>query len=187
MAALYEMTFPDVQGDATTVIVTVCSPDPNGDSFGVGSIATTALDGCVDCTLTVNVPNVSICEGESTTLTANPQNGDGSYSYNWSTGGTGASITVSPTVTTTYYVTVTDGIGCTATDEVTVTVNDNPVASITCDDGSSSSDCQIVTYSTTLDLSGNVSQGECVSNGLCGGEDFSSTVYPFWTDELTFT
>ncbi|MBK8626121.1 MAG: gliding motility-associated C-terminal domain-containing protein [Saprospiraceae bacterium] len=42
--------------------------------------------------------------------------------YNWSTGETGDTITVSPSETTKYQVTVTDQNGCTATDEVTVTV-----------------------------------------------------------------
>jgi gliding motility-associated-like protein len=42
--------------------------------------------------------------------------------YTWSTGETGDTITVSPSETTSYQVTVTDDNGCTATDEVTVTV-----------------------------------------------------------------
>ncbi len=65
--------------------------------------------------------NLSICQGESTVLTAN----GGGESYLWSTGETTQSITISPTATTTYSVTVTAN-DCSATDEVIVTVNPLP-------------------------------------------------------------
>ncbi|WP_400190359.1 PKD-like domain-containing protein [Hymenobacter sp. B81] len=65
-------------------------------------------------------PAVSICPGQSTTLTAS-----GGTTYTW-TGGpqplSGASITVSPTQTTTYTVTSGDGV-CSVSRQVTVTVN----------------------------------------------------------------
>ncbi len=61
--------------------------------------------------------NTTICIGDSTILTAS--NGGGSYQ--WSTGDTTASLTVSPSITTTYYVTDTSGF-CPATDSVVVTV-----------------------------------------------------------------
>lgn len=61
--------------------------------------------------------NVTICIGQSTTLTAT-----GALSYVWSTGATSTSITVSPTVNTTYYVTGLDMNGCSASDVVSVTV-----------------------------------------------------------------
>ena len=48
----------------------------------------------------------------------------GNHQYQWSTGDTTASINVSPAQTTTYYVTITDGVG-NCIDSVTVTV-DNP-------------------------------------------------------------
>ena len=47
--------------------------------------------------------------------------GTGNYTYLWSTGDTTSTISVSPTVTTTYYVEITDGINW-CTDSVTVTV-----------------------------------------------------------------
>ena len=60
---------------------------------------------------------------ESTELTAVVSEGTGPYSYLWTPGGaTTQSITVSPTVTTTYSVQVTDNYQCTATDEVTIFV-----------------------------------------------------------------
>jgi hypothetical protein len=70
----------------------------------------------------VNTPPacLTICAGTSTVLTANVVQGT-NVSYAWSTGATTASITVSPATTTTYSVTITSG-GCTASDQVTVTV-----------------------------------------------------------------
>ena len=76
-----------------------------------------------DVTVTVNeLPivdagtDVTITEGESTTLTAN-----GADSYLWNTGATTASITVSPTSTTVYSVTGFAN-GCEVTTEVVVVV-----------------------------------------------------------------
>ena len=70
--------------------------------------------------LAVTPASAAICVGASTTLTAS-----GGQNYVW-TGGSqpvsGATITVSPTQTTTYTVTATDGI-CTTTRQVTVVVN----------------------------------------------------------------
>ncbi len=70
--------------------------------------------------------DVSICQGESTTL-----NASGGSSYLWNTSGTLSSLTIAsptatPASTTTYVVTITDGNACTTTDEVTVTVNSIP-------------------------------------------------------------
>ena len=68
--------------------------------------------------------NVSICEGESTILTAS-----GGTTYEWNTGETTASIEVSPSTTTTYTVTAFNTLGTSSdTDDVTVTINSIPVA-----------------------------------------------------------
>ncbi|RZW46713.1 MAG: hypothetical protein EX263_09155 [Flavobacteriaceae bacterium] len=64
----------------------------------------------------------TICEGESTQLTAT-----GGSTYLWSTGETTATITVSPNSTTTYTVTVSNGNNSDS-DEVTITVNPTPIA-----------------------------------------------------------
>ena len=65
----------------------------------------------------INPAVAEICIGSSVTLTAS-----GGASYLWNTGQTTASITVSPTVNTTYTVTVTTPEGCTgvATSQVIV-------------------------------------------------------------------
>ncbi|MFK2820989.1 sulfatase-like hydrolase/transferase [Flavobacteriaceae sp. LMIT009] len=93
---------------------------------------TVTSNGCSDNdSVTVNVnplpnadagPDVAICEGDSTTLIAN-----GGDTYLWNTGATTASINVSPSSTTVYFVTVTTN-GCSSNDDVTVTVNTVPVA-----------------------------------------------------------
>jgi hypothetical protein len=61
----------------------------------------------------------AICNGASTTLTAN-----GGNTYTWANGlGANAVITVNPTQTTTYTVTVSIGTNCTASATKTLTVN----------------------------------------------------------------
>jgi hypothetical protein len=66
-------------------------------------------------------PDTSICLGESTTLVAS-----GGTTYQWSTGETTANLTVSPTITTTYSVTITDGSGSSNTHNVVVSVYEAP-------------------------------------------------------------
>jgi hypothetical protein len=60
----------------------------------------------------------TICSGVSTTLTAS-----GGSSYLWNTGATTSAITVSPSSTTSYSVTVNSAAGCTAQAAATITVN----------------------------------------------------------------
>ena len=76
--------------------------------------------------MTVNAGNdISICEGQSTNLTAY---GTGGTNFSWNTGDTSQNIEVSPTQTTTYTVTLTNSSGNSVTDDVIVTVNPIPVA-----------------------------------------------------------
>ncbi len=68
-------------------------------------------------------PDQSVCPGTSVTLTAT-----GGTSYQWSPGGqTTASITITPSATTQYMVTVTDNNGCTNSDTVRIQLNPVPV------------------------------------------------------------
>ncbi|MEZ4889331.1 MAG: gliding motility-associated C-terminal domain-containing protein [Crocinitomicaceae bacterium] len=102
----------------------ISSLTPNGQSCTI----TAAFTDDAACTInqsyttptipTVNAGNdVTICSGSSTTLTAS-----GASNYVWdNNAGNTASVTVSPSSTTTYIVTATS-TGCTATDQVTVTV-----------------------------------------------------------------
>ncbi len=111
------------------------------DSFG-----RTANDAVV---VTVNPTPVAnagadqtLLVGQALTLGSSPTatGGTGPYTYSWapSTGlnnSTVANPSASPSVTTTYTVTVTDSKGCTTTDAVVVTVNPLPVVNAGADTG----------------------------------------------------
>ncbi|MEL7425764.1 MAG: SdrD B-like domain-containing protein, partial [Bacteroidota bacterium] len=123
---------------ATTASITV-SPG----STTSYSVTVTDSKGCTASasgTVTVNpnpavsVDDIEICAGDSGTLTAMPSGGTPGYTFEWSTGATSASITVSPGATTSYSVTVTDAKGCTASASGTVTVNPNPMVSVSGED-----------------------------------------------------
>ncbi len=104
----------------------ICGPvcaAPECDNYEVCQANTWSPASC-NCTNAI-AGDAMICLGESTSLTAS-----GGGTYLWSTGATTASITVSPTITTTYIVTVTASGGCVSTARATVTVNTPPVASI---------------------------------------------------------
>ncbi|MFL5753030.1 MAG: T9SS type A sorting domain-containing protein [Bacteroidia bacterium] len=79
--------------------------------------------------IVVSAANATITCGNSATLSATPT---GSYvtplTYSWTPAAglsatTGTSVTANPGTTTTYYVTMTTGNGCSGTDPATVTVN----------------------------------------------------------------
>jgi PKD repeat protein len=111
---------------------------PHNVTYGAAGVKTIKLvvsDGVssdsITKTITVYaVPNVdaginrTICSGESVALTAT-----GANSFVWSTSQTTASITVSPLATTLYSVTGTSN-GCSAIDDVVVTVNQSPVVNL---------------------------------------------------------
>ncbi len=91
-------------------------------------------------------PDATICTGQQTTLI-----GSGGGTYLWQPGNqTTSSILVNPATTTTYTLTVTDANGCTATDQVVVTVQPcaPPVAAFTVSDNS-------ICESTCIDFTDN--------------------------------
>lgn len=71
-------------------------------------------------------PDADICAGASASLTAT---GGGTYSWN-PTGSSNGIISVSPSLSTNYTVTVTDGNGCSATDVARVNVHAAPVVNL---------------------------------------------------------
>jgi hypothetical protein len=105
------------------------------------TVTATDANGCsntANVTITVNTrptanagPDVTICEGLTTTLGASATGGTTPYAYNWVANTTLnltniANPVASPSVTTSYTVTVTDANGCTNSDAVIVHVNPKP-------------------------------------------------------------
>ncbi len=136
---------------ATTAAITV-SP-PTDASYTVTATDTNGCVGTATATVTVGAAvtaaitgDLTICQGESTTLTAT-----GGTIFIWSTSETTNAITVSPTINTTYSVTVSSSPIC--FDVATVTVNiDAPTV------GAIAGDLTICPgESTTLTASGGVS------------------------------
>jgi hypothetical protein len=114
------------ESPATTTTYTVTGTDANGcqntasttitvNALPVASIVVAETSGTTN-------NDGTICAGDAASLTAS-----GGSSYSWSNGATTAAITVSPSSTTTYTVTVTDGNGCISTASTTITVNALPI------------------------------------------------------------
>ncbi len=111
----------------------------SGLCAGAYTCVVTDANGCsVTATVTVTqpqallvdaMPPVTICVGQSTTLTAFAVGGTSPYTFNWSPAFTGQSNIVSPTTTTTYSVTSTDANGC-VSNQQTVTVTVNPALTV---------------------------------------------------------
>ncbi len=75
--------------------------------------------------LVVSIPqNLELCNGQPITITSQVTGGTAPYTYNWSTGHTYPSITFSPNVDTTVYLTVTDQHGCTASAQTYIDVSE---------------------------------------------------------------
>ncbi len=98
------------------------------------SVTATSSNGCTKATsVTVTVipppspilSDVTICAGKTANLTAS-----GGTSYTWNTGASSSNINVSPTTTTSYVVTVSNGT-CGVTATATVTVQAAPTVNIT--------------------------------------------------------
>jgi hypothetical protein len=107
VAGTYTVTVTNNGCTATTSRTVTVNPNPTA------AISVTEVSG--------PVPNDGmIFEGALVTLTAT-----GGGTYLWSTGATTPSITVTPMVTTTYRVTVTNANGCTATASREITVEPN--------------------------------------------------------------
>lgn len=97
------------------------------------SVTITDNSGCADtvsATVTINAApvgsisgNTTICPGAVTTLTAT-----GGGTYLWNNGATTSVISVSPTVDSTYVVTITGGNGCLDTVSTLVNVTPAPIA-----------------------------------------------------------
>lgn len=109
-------TITDTPSSTAVYIVTV--------SDNTGCIGNDTVTVTVNQNTIANAGNdTSVCLGFSTTL-----NATGGNTYYWSNGVNAASNTVSPVLTTTYSITVTDTNGCVDYDSITVVVNQNTSA-----------------------------------------------------------
>lgn len=106
-------------GDDSNTLIDNCDNEmPNGTSFQFVAVPNSAE---------ITGPS-QVCAGSPVTLTAS----DG-LEYEWSNGATTQSITVSPTVETTYTVTVTSGT-CVQTASQTVSIRPSPIADFSISD-----------------------------------------------------
>lgn len=105
----------------------------------------------------------TVCEAASITLT---DAGSGATSLSWNNGITNGVAFNAPSATTTYTVTGTNAAGCTASDQVVVTVKPLPVVNAGAD--------QTVCQGVTANLSGNVTGGSCIMSLTTSGGSFAS-------------
>lgn len=162
------ITVSPITNTAYTVTVTDVNgcTDSETASVTVNSLPTAAIGG-----------TTAICSGGSTTLTAS---GAGGGSYAWANSlGSNAGIMVSPTITTSYTVTVTDANGCTDSETVNVTVNSLPTAAI----GGNTTIC--TGGSTTLTASGAGTYAWSNSLGSNAGIMVSPTTSTSYTVTVT--
>ncbi|MFM8373589.1 MAG: beta strand repeat-containing protein, partial [Bacteroidota bacterium] len=135
----YTVTVTSAGCTATSSVTITVNPAPSASIAVSETSGTTNNDG-------------TICSGASVNLTAT-----GGGTYLWSNGATTAAITVAPSATTAYIVTVTGTGSCTATASTTITVNPQPTASIAVNEtsGSNNNDASICSgASATLTASG---------------------------------
>ncbi|MDX1653285.1 MAG: S8 family serine peptidase [Brumimicrobium sp.] len=145
------------------------------NSFGTESITmTNEITVNAQPTVSVSATDIAICEGSSTQLMAN-----GANTYTWDNGlGSGANKTVSPTVTTTYIVTGSNGAGCEDVQSITITVD--PAPSVT-----ASATQSTICLGQSADISASGADSYTWDNGLGAGS--THTVSPTATTIYTVT
>ncbi len=137
------------------------------------SVTGTDGNGCVNTstkTITVNslpilnasvLPSATFCLGNSVTLT-----GSGASTYSWSNGASNG-VSFTPTATTIYKLTGTDGNGCTNTITRTITVNPLPTI------GSNANPSTTLCAGSSITLNGTGANTYVWSNGVSNNVAFS--------------
>ena len=116
---------------AENVLISVQMNFCDGASYQDGSIL--IIDNSVPLSLSVS-SDTTICQGQNTSITASPANGQQPLSYLWVPGNMNTSnINVSPLDTTVYHVTITDACGIEIEDSSKVNVFPVPTATISGD------------------------------------------------------
>lgn len=142
----------------TTTTYSVTGTDANGcvntDQVTITSVAAPTVDAGSD---------LEVCEGTSVTLTAT-----GSGTITWDNGVTDG-LAFTPTVgTTTYTVTAAFGGGCSAQDDVNVTVNANPTVNAGLD--------QNLCEGTQTNLTATGATSYVWDNGVVNGQTFTPSI-----------
>jgi gliding motility-associated-like protein len=93
------------------------------DSSGCSNTAEATITQAASIDVVINGPQV-ICQGSTDTLIANVTNGVAPYTYTWSSGitSTTSRAIITPFVSQTYSVTVTDADGCSGTSSISVSL-----------------------------------------------------------------
>jgi gliding motility-associated-like protein len=120
------------------------------DANGCSDTASITLTQPQPLIVTASVP-ATLCIGQSASLTASASGGVPAYTFNWSPPAfSGSTLTVSPSQTSTYTLTVTDAHACSGIQQ-TITVAVNPPLEVTV---SGAADSLCIGTSTTLSASG---------------------------------
>ncbi len=139
------------------------------DLLGCSAVATAAVATTTPPSVDAG-SNVTICEGQSVTLTATSPTTIAAYA--WDNGlGTGNGFTVSPTTTTTYSVAGTDISGCVGNDLITVSVDAQPTV-VACD-GCGPLDYSMICAGNDLVLQGAFTNAA----GVIWSAEYSGTSY----------
>lgn len=127
------------------------SPTATPASSTVYSVVVTDQNGCIDSatvSITVNPLPVATASGDTTICDGSsvPLSAGGGTSYSWSPATSLSNPNISnpiatPGAATTYIVIVTDQNGCTDSEDVTISLNDVPVASFTVDENVTTATC----------------------------------------------
>ena len=139
---------------ATTTTYYVTGADADGCALE-DSITITVLSNFT-FNISTNTGSNSICLGETITLQGSPN----TLNYSWSNGSTSDTAQVSPTSTTKYYVTVSNG-SCSISDSIEINVNSLPTITAT----SNSPLCAGETLNLN-ETGGNASTWSWTGNGL---------------------
>jgi len=149
---------PNVQNPVTTNLVTttdfVLTVTDAGNSCSSTDVITVTVTGG-PMGVQLHAEPASICIGGTTSINAQAGGGSGNYTYSWTSTPAGFTstledITVNPSSTTTYTLSINDGFSS-LTESITITVHSNPLVN--------AGDAQSIPYGTYTGLTGYATGG----------------------------